>query len=102
MTPNDERHFLDAAEEGRVEEIRQFLGHGTCPDAVVDGWTALEKASIKNQCEAIKALIEAGADPDRQGCQMANVDSFLSLDFARVEGVGAQSRKGRNLICSVA
>ena len=34
----------------------------------------------------------------RHGCQMAKFDSFLSLDCARVEGVGAQSkeRKGSN------
>ena len=34
----------------------------------------------------------------RQGCQMAKLDPFLSLDCARVEGVGAQSkeRKGSN------
>ena len=34
----------------------------------------------------------------RQGCQMAKFDPFLSLDCARVEGVGAQSkeRKGSN------
>ena len=33
-----------------------------------------------------------------QGCQMAKFDRFLSLDCARVEGVGAQSkeRKGSN------
>ena len=33
-----------------------------------------------------------------QGCQMAQFDPFLSLDCARVEGVGAQSkeRKGSN------
>ena len=33
-----------------------------------------------------------------QGCQMAKFDPFLSLDFARVVGVGAQSkeRKGSN------
>ena len=47
-----------------------------------------------------------GADPDvlgghynpRQGCQMAKFDPFLSLDCARVEGVGAQSKewKGSN------
>ena len=32
------------------------------------------------------------------GCQMAKFDPFLSLDCARVEGVGAQSkeRKGSN------
>ena len=33
-----------------------------------------------------------------QGCQMAKFDPFLSLDWARVEGGGAQSkeRKGSN------
>ena len=33
-----------------------------------------------------------------QGCQMAKFDPFLSLDCARLEGVGAQSkeRKGSN------
>ena len=33
-----------------------------------------------------------------QGCQMAKCDPFLSLDCARVEGGGAQSkeRKGSN------
>ena len=33
-----------------------------------------------------------------QGCQMARFDPFLSLDCARVEGVGVQSkeRKGSN------
>ena len=36
--------------------------------------------------------------PSSQGCQMAKFDPFLSLDCARVEGVGAQSkeRKGSN------
>ena len=36
--------------------------------------------------------------PLLQGCQMAKFDPFLSLDCARVEGVGAQSkeRKGSN------
>ena len=28
-----------------------------------------------------------------QCCQMAKIDPFLSLDCARVEGVGAQSKK---------
>ena len=36
--------------------------------------------------------------PSFQGCQMAKFDPFLSLDCARAEGVGAQSkeRKGSN------
>ena len=40
----------------------------------------------------------AAATDDAQGCQMAKFDPFLSLDCARVEGVGAQfkERKGSN------
>ena len=39
-----------------------------------------------------------------QGCQMAKFDPFLSLDCARVEGVGRNPRKGKEGIkfCSVA
>ena len=33
-----------------------------------------------------------------QGCQMAKVDPFLSLDCARVEGGGRNPRKGRDQI----
>ena len=33
-----------------------------------------------------------------QGCQMAKFDPFLSLDCARVEGVGRNPRKGRDQI----
>ena len=39
-----------------------------------------------------------GEPEGEQCCQMAKFDPFLSLDCARVEGVGAQSkeRKGSN------
>ena len=41
----------------------------------------------------------ASSSSSAQSCQMAKFDPFLSLDCARVEGVGAQSkeRKGSNL-----
>ena len=41
---------------------------------------------------------EGSEGGNQQGCQMAKFDPFLSLDCARVEGVGAQSkeRKGSN------
>ena len=39
----------------------------------------------------------------QQGCQMAKFDLFLSLDFARVEGVGAQFQGKEDIkFCSVA
>ena len=38
-----------------------------------------------------------------QGCQMAKFDPFLSLDCARVEGVGAQSQGKEGIkFCSAA
>ena len=52
---------------------------------------------IEKSLNRVTLLGRAGADP-RQGCQMAKFDPFLSLDCARVEGVGAQSKemKGSN------
>ena len=66
MPTEYERNLLHAAEEGHVQKIRHLLTKGTSPDVVVDGWTALERASINNQCDTIKALIESGADPNRE------------------------------------
>ena len=37
------------------------------------------------------AVVRQALSP--QGCQMAKFDPFLSLDCARVEGVGAQSKE---------
>ena len=41
----------------------------------------------------IEGLYPDFPDIDRQGCQMARFDPFLSLDCGRVEGVGAQSKE---------
>ena len=48
--------------------------------------------------EKSAAVLCFGAVGKRHGCQMAKFDPFLSLDCARVEGVGEQSkeRKGSN------
>ena len=56
---------MAAAEEGHVEKVRHLLANGMLPDVLVDGWTALEKASIHNRCDIIKVLVESGADPNR-------------------------------------
>ena len=52
------------------------------------------------QCyfEAKQIATIAASLSQSQGCQMAKFDPYLSLDCARVEGVGAQSkeRKGSN------
>ena len=61
----------------------------------LDGYIRLESESAWQMSEEL-------THPSRMmlqhGCQMAKFDPFLSLDCARVEGVGAQSkeRKGSN------
>ena len=42
-------------------------------------------------------LAKASAAAASHGCQMAKFDPFLSLDCARVEGVGAQSKERKEL-----
>ena len=81
MTGENERRLLDAVEGGQVEEIRYIIGNGTLPDTVVDGWTALEKASIDNRCDVIKVLVESGADPNR-----ADEDGFMCLYWTAKNG----------------
>ena len=76
MPTEDERTLIAAAEEGCVEKISHLLANGTSPDSLVDGWTALEKASINNQCDTIKVLIESGADPNR-----ADEDGLTSVHW---------------------
>ena len=55
---------------------------------------------INRRKDYVKTLMLSGKSDavSDQGCQMAKFDPFLSLDCARVEGVGAQSkeRKGSN------
>ena len=60
--------------------------------------SAAAAASSSDKKDAEEEATTAPAADDAQGCQMAKFDPFLSLDCARSEGVGAQSkeRKGSN------
>ena len=67
----------------------------------VMGTMTMEKGRQKRRLPSvahIRVSFEVTPVDDLQGCQMAKFDPFLSLDCARVEGVGAQSkeRKGSN------
>ena len=81
MPKEDQRTLIVAAEEGCIEKIRHLIANGTSPDTLVDGWTALEKASIHNQCDIIKVLIESGADPNR-----ADEDGLTSIHWSAKNG----------------
>ena len=66
MTTYSEKDLLEAVNVGNIREIQQLLDQGISPNAEVDGWTALEKASVRNQYNVIEILIEAGVDPNRE------------------------------------
>ena len=65
MATDDEINLLGTVDAGRIEEILKLLNKGTSPNAVVEGWTPLEKASVNKNCDVIKILIEGGADPNK-------------------------------------
>ena len=89
MTTYNEKDLLDAVNVGNIIEVQQILNQGISPNAEVDGWTALEKASVRNQRNVIKILIEAGANPNRGdedgmsplhlSCKDGHVDSADAL-----------------------
>ena len=70
-------HLIWAARRGDVAAIRQLAATGVdldatpstditfvSPDLDHRAWTALQHAVRKNQVEAVRALLESGADPD--------------------------------------
>ena len=69
--------------------VEVFLSHGRAEDVPLE---LVHHVRVRHVDEVRERLVE------EQGCQMAKFDPFLSLDCARVEGVGAQSkeRKGSN------
>ncbi|MFA6303763.1 MAG: ankyrin repeat domain-containing protein [Legionella sp.] len=61
-TPSDQTHpFILAALNNEIEEVRQFLTHGT-PDYVSHGITPLWAAAQNGHFEIARLLIDAGAD----------------------------------------
>lgn len=64
-TQADKDAFIVAARHGRMAEIRALLAKGIKPDEPRDhnGNLALGLAALEGQIEAVKLLIESGADP---------------------------------------
>ena len=84
--------------EARGREAEEALGGGGRGEVLVEGEGVPgegRERGVGRVGDPGGAEGEVGTD---QGCQMAKFDPFLSLDCARVEGVGAQSkeRKGSN------
>jgi len=70
-TSNDQFGFWDAAHQGDLRRLRQMIDGGCDVNGTCPAWksayqpTALAYAVWGNQLEAIKLLLEAGANPDQ-------------------------------------
>jgi ankyrin repeat protein len=76
--------ILEAAEVGDVPCIRRLLDEGANVDSVTDGrfpWTPLMKAAWRGRTDAVRLLLERGADPDHQ-----DLDYFRAITLAADAG----------------
>jgi ankyrin repeat protein len=73
-----------AAEAGDLPRIRGLLAEGAKVDSVHDGrypWTPLMHAVYRGQAEAVKLLLESGADLNHE-----DRDSYSSITMAADQG----------------
>ena len=66
-----------AAWTGRVEAIRWLLANGAGVNYRASGGTVLMRAAIHGHLDAVKALVEAGANPD------ADIDGLTAADLVK-------------------
>ncbi|CAM9703108.1 unnamed protein product [Ectocarpus sp. 13 AM-2016] len=57
---------IGCAQEGPVAVVELLIGAGADVEATSEGWTPLHGAAEKGSREAVRALVKAGANPDRR------------------------------------
>ncbi|KAH8868741.1 Protein phosphatase 1 regulatory subunit 16A [Schistosoma japonicum] len=63
--------FLEAAARGDLDEVRELLSSGVCPDvANEDGLTALHQCCIDNNLEMCRLLLRYGANPNSRDTEL--------------------------------
>jgi len=81
MSREIDSQFRRAAAGGDVGEMERLIAAGADVNALVDGWTPLQKATENCQVAAIAALVKAGAHVDG-----ADEDGWTSLMYAAWRG----------------
>jgi ankyrin repeat protein len=65
FTRRREKGLIRAAEEGRLDLVRNLLQAGASPNAKSDGdFTVLMWAAARGHVEVVKVLLESGAEPN--------------------------------------
>jgi len=77
-----EKGLIRAAEDGRLELVRNLLEAGANPNAKSDGdVTVLMWAAARGHVEVVKALLESGVEPNAQ-----TPKGRTAMDIATQEG----------------
>ena len=87
LAPDDELPAYEAAAFGRVDRLRSLLAEGAqnANNWSPDGFSALHLAIFGGSEEAVRMLIEHGAD----------VDALATSDIAKVRPLGTAAFAGR-------
>jgi beta-lactamase regulating signal transducer with metallopeptidase domain len=72
--------LIEAAHEGRIDEVQQLLDQGADLDAVSDGWSALVAAAHQGRMNTVRLLLDRGADVN------AESDGWTALVAAAHQG----------------
>ena len=71
-----------AAGEGDVQKIKQLIASGATVDSIeLDGLTPLINAVQKGKIDAVRALLDAGADPNFQSSDVGPL--FYAFYYGR-------------------
>lgn len=77
-----EANLLDAAEQGRTEEVSQLLAGGQSIETRDDnGWTPLIAAASQGRTETVALLLQKGADVN-----VKDYEGYTALRYARSNG----------------
>jgi ankyrin repeat protein len=76
------RRLVEAAGEGRLDEVRQLLATGVDVNAPAGGGTALSDAAATDRVEVVRELLAAGADP-----MIPTNEGLMPLSCARLPEV---------------
>ena len=98
VIPEIDIQLLEAARAGDNEQIPQLLSKGASPDAIdSEGYTALMLAAMNSDPEAVKALIDAGANTESEYYRHGATALGLAVEAKRHDIVRVLLDSGANV-----
>jgi ankyrin repeat protein len=82
LTDDEQVEYTDALRTGNVKVVKKFLDAGTDANYTSFAWSGLQMAAGKGQLEAVKLLVEHGANVNYQH----PITKMTALHLAAYEG----------------